>query len=72
MNGNVRTELSVLAEQWRGRARTFMDEAEQCRRGADMVRLTAMASTLEWAAGDLLWVASSPAMRELLKAPERG
>lgn len=60
MNGNMRTELSALAEQWRGRARMFMHEAEQCRRPADMVRLTAMASTLEWAAGDLLWVASSP------------
>jgi hypothetical protein len=72
MNGNVRSALGMLAEQWRGRARTFMDEAEQCRRGADMIRLAAMASTLEWAAGDLMWVASNPGMAELLKTPERG
>jgi hypothetical protein len=60
MNENVGTQLSALAEQWRGRARTFMHEAEQSRLPADMIRLTAMASALEWAAGDLLWVARSP------------
>lgn len=68
MNGNVGTELSVLAEQWRGRARTLMHEAEQYRPPADMIRLTAMASTLEWAVDDLLWVASSPQMLRLSAA----
>lgn len=76
MTANIETQLNALAEQWRGRARTFMDEAERCRRPADLVWLTAMASTLEWAAGDLLWFARSPRMTDLAKAPldppERG
>lgn len=65
MNENVGTELRVLAEQWRRRARTLMHEAEQCRLRANMIRLTAMASTLEWGAGDLLWIASRPQMLRL-------
>lgn len=53
MNDNMRDELVTLCVRWRARARTFMADAEQARRGADMVRLTAMASTLEWTAWDL-------------------
>jgi len=40
-------------ERWRKRAKTFMGDAERTARPADIVRLTAMASTLEWAAGEL-------------------
>jgi hypothetical protein len=53
MSVEVEEGLRALADQWRARARHFMEEAEQTRSPADMVRLTAMASTLEWAASDL-------------------
>ena len=72
MSAVVGTELSALAEQWRSRARKFMDEAERCRRPADLVWFTAMASTLEWAAGDLLWFASSPQMMRLFEGRDGG
>jgi hypothetical protein len=54
VTGSIQRELIALSDRWRARAKTFMSEAERARRGADMVRLTAMASTLEWAASDLL------------------
>ena len=68
MSGNVQDCLCYLADEWRARARRFIEEAEQARRPAELVRLTAMASTLEWAAGDLAWIARSPRMAELLRA----
>lgn len=64
--------LRVLADQWRARARRFMEEAEHAHWSADMVRLTAMASTLEWAAGDLSWVAQMPPPRRAEPAGESG
>lgn len=64
MSTDAEDGLSMLAGQWRARARHFMDDAERTRRGADVVRLTAMASTLEWAASDLMWMARSPALAE--------
>ena len=53
MSASIQAELSALGERWRARARKFMAEAEQSTRSADIISLTAMASTLEWAAGDL-------------------
>jgi len=53
MSGEVQADFDELTHKWRGRARQFMEEAKQTRRPADMVRLTAMASTLEWAASDV-------------------
>jgi hypothetical protein len=53
MNANLNAELMELMEKWRARARKFMGEADQTARHAEIVRLTAMASTLEWAAADL-------------------
>lgn len=64
MNAEVDECLRALADEWRARARRFMEEAEHARGSADMVRLTAMASTLEWAAGDLSWMARIPPLRE--------
>jgi hypothetical protein len=59
MSKSIHGELSALGERWRVRARTFMEEAERSRRSAEVVGLTAMASTLEWAAGDLSFYADS-------------
>jgi len=39
MSADVQAELAALSEQWRGRARRFMNEAELTRRPADMVRV---------------------------------
>ena len=54
MSLKLRAELVALQERWRTRAARFSTEAHSpaCR-PTDIVRLTAMASTLEWAAGDL-------------------
>lgn len=54
MTPELAAELNELAERWRERARKFMAEAERVRTNADIVRLTAMASTLEWSARDLM------------------
>jgi hypothetical protein len=53
MKDNLQIELLALGNRWRNRATTFMSEAERSARPADIIRLTAMASTLEWAANDL-------------------
>lgn len=53
MKNNEQIQLLALGNRWRNRARTFMAEAERSARPADIVRLTAIASTLEWAASDL-------------------
>jgi hypothetical protein len=53
MSVNLNTELSALMDKWRARAKRLMAEAERTARHAEIVRLTAMASTLEWAASDL-------------------
>lgn len=50
---SLENELAALRERWRSRARRFMDEAERARTSVDVARLTAMASTLEWAATDM-------------------
>jgi hypothetical protein len=54
MSPELRAELIALQERWRKRASLFSLEAHSpvCR-PADIVRLTAMASTLEWAATDV-------------------
>ena len=72
MNDSIHDELMALCGRWRARARRFMAEAEQARRGADMIRLTAMASTLDWAESDLSFHldASRPAV-PLLPAETR-
>jgi hypothetical protein len=67
VSSEVEDCLCTLVDQWRARARRFMEDAEQTRWPADMVRLTAMASTLEWAAGDLLWIVGSPRLAERSK-----
>ena len=53
MSANINAQLLEVAERWRKRARTFSAEAAGPARTADIIRLTAMASTLEWAASDL-------------------
>ena len=60
MNHHTQVDISDLADQWRIRARQFMREAERSRASAELVRLTATAATLEWAASDLECVARSP------------
>jgi hypothetical protein len=60
MNHHSEVDLDELADQWRARAKKFMQEAERGRGPAETIRLTAMASTLEWAASDLAWVTRSP------------
>jgi hypothetical protein len=60
MTGSIQRELIALSDRWRARAKRFMSEAERARRGADMVRLTAMASTLEWAASDVRCLLNVP------------
>ncbi len=72
MSTEIEECLRALADQWRARARRFMEEAEHARWSADMVRLTAMASTLEWAAGDLSWMARMPPLRRTERAGEAG
>jgi hypothetical protein len=74
MSADGQAHFDELARKWRGRARCFMEEAEQTRRPADMVRLTAMASTLEWAASDLSCLVQSPPVATLHAAThdERG
>jgi hypothetical protein len=49
-----RAELLALQERWRQRAERFSAQAHSpgCR-SSDIVRLTAMASTLEWAASEV-------------------
>jgi hypothetical protein len=66
MNEQTDDAFAALTEQWRARARDLMAKAEQARRPAEIVRLTAMASTLEWAASDLSWFAKNPHMASLL------
>ncbi len=62
MNRDRRPETTAITEQLRARARQLMAEAEGAHRSADIVRLTAMASTLEWAASDLSWsIQTTPA-----------
>ena len=58
MSPELHAELAELQERWRQRAVRFSREANMpnCQR-ADVMRLTAMASTLEWAAADLSVVA---------------
>jgi hypothetical protein len=46
-------ELAALCLKWRARAREYIADAELSHRGADIVQLTAMASTLNHAADDL-------------------
>ncbi len=53
MSEQTEDAFAALTERWRARARDLMAKAEQVRRPAEIVRLTAMASTLEWAASDL-------------------
>jgi hypothetical protein len=53
MSDDVRDVLRSLCTQWRARANRFTAEAELTHRGADIVRLTSVAVTLEWAARDL-------------------
>ena len=60
MTGSIQHELITLSDRWRARAKRFMSEAEQARRGPDMIRLTAMASTLEWAASDVCCLLNVP------------
>jgi hypothetical protein len=60
MTPELRAELVALHERWRKRAAQFSKEAHAptCRQ-TDVIRLTAMASTLEWAATDLSIYTSS-------------
>src|SRR6267143_1300175 len=51
------TEITALCERFRVRAETFRCEAVASARSGDIVRLTAMASTLEWAARELYFSA---------------
>lgn len=60
MNTNSQHQMTALTLQWRARAKRFMEEAEFAQRAAEIVRLTAMASTLEWAASDLSWFVQGP------------
>ena len=54
MSKTIQVELSELARRWREKAVRYMADAnEPARRSADIVRLTAMASTLEWAACEI-------------------
>jgi hypothetical protein len=53
MNPHVAAELMALASRWHERARNFMAEAERPRRPFDIVRLTALASTLDFCAREL-------------------
>lgn len=46
-------ELRTLAVTWRLRARYMMAEVGRRTGSSDAIRITAMASALEWAAGDL-------------------
>jgi hypothetical protein len=66
MSTEIPAELTALAEQWRRSARRFMAEAERTRGRKDMVRLTAIASTLEWVAADLTWLLKCPRIAALL------
>jgi len=59
MNDDFKAELIALTAKWRTRAKRFMADAEHVTRYAEVVRLTAMASTLEWAASDLSVYADS-------------
>jgi hypothetical protein len=63
-------EIVTLIDQWRVRAKNFMAEAEQARRSLEIVRLTALASTLDWAAMDLSCLVRSQETARLL-APLR-
>ena len=49
-------ELATLCRQWRARAAGFMTEAERKYSSGDIVRLTAMSSTLDFCARDLACV----------------
>jgi hypothetical protein len=60
MTGSIQSELIALSDRWRVRAKRFMSEAEQARRSPDTIRLTAMASTLEWAASDVCCLLNVP------------
>ena len=72
MNSSSQPEITALTEQWRARAKRLMAEAEVAQRSAEIVRLTAMASTLEWAASDLSWFVRCPPPANLpLLANER-
>lgn len=66
MNTNSQPHLTALTLQWRARAKRFMEEAELAQRSAEIVRLTAMASTLEWAASDLAWFVKGPPTSSLV------
>jgi hypothetical protein len=57
--------VAELVRRWRARARTFMDDAERSSRHDDIVRLTAMASTLEWASSEVTWFEPPPSGRAL-------
>ncbi len=68
MNSNSQPDVTALTDQWRSRAKELMAKAEGARRPAEIVRLTAMASTLEWAASALSWFAKCPQMASVLMA----
>ena len=68
MNSNSQPDVTALTDQWRAGAKELMAKAEGARRPAEIVRLTAMASTLEWAASDLSWFAKCPQMASVLMA----
>lgn len=50
-------EIVSLCERFRTRAKRFMRDADALAGARDLVRLSAAASTLEWAAGDLAMAA---------------
>ncbi|MEP7246307.1 MAG: hypothetical protein ABI885_21880 [Gammaproteobacteria bacterium] len=70
MNDNSQPEITVLTDQWRARAKELMGNAHETLLPAEIVRLTAMASTLEWAASDLSWFAKCPQMVSVLVAAD--
>ncbi|MEP7244768.1 MAG: hypothetical protein ABI885_13965 [Gammaproteobacteria bacterium] len=62
----AQAELLALSERWRSRARSFMADAEAATNSRDVIRLAAMAVTLEVAARDL-----EPLVTACIDVPEK-